>query len=213
MGPLIWRELVVVSRTAAFWIAAAAYVTVLTLFVTIWGDGLPIAGGGTDWEQFIAVQRTALMFVLPWTAVRCATTPPHALALLAMATARAPSSLLIAKSIALTAALSALALLAVPVMLPMQQIAALSLAPVAVDLLPVFGLAAFVAAVTTACTLLPFQPLAGWLIVTASTAAAGLLMPLTPAAVPMWLGVAVLAAAPTVVAADRKLMYLPEEWT
>ena len=71
---LIWRELIIIGRTPSFWVAAAVYVSVLTLFVLIWGDGVPIVGAGPVWDQFSAVQLSVLLALLPWTATRCVTT-------------------------------------------------------------------------------------------------------------------------------------------
>jgi hypothetical protein len=211
MGPLIWRELAVIWRTGSFWAATAASVSVLALFVVVWGDGVPVVNGGTSWQQFGAIQKTILILVLPWIAARCAVTPRRDLVLLASATASDPSRLLLARCVALTASFAAVAVCALPVVLLMQQIAAAPLQDFADQLVPLGGLATFVAVVTTGCMVSFVNPLRGWIAATAVTIAAGWLVPLTIAATPIWMGLALAAAAPLLLMIDGILTYLPEE--
>ncbi len=211
MGPLIWRELVLVWRTSAFWAAMATYLTVLALFILIWGDGMPVPVWGTNWQQFNFIQRTFLMIALPWAAARCAATSNRDLVLLAMATGRLPSSLLVAKFLALATSLVALVLAALPFALLMQQIAARPVTAVAADLLPLVGLAMFVATVTPGYMLASDSPLRGWMASTVSTLAAGFVIPLSNVAMPVWAFLALAAATPTLLIADSRLRYLPEE--
>jgi hypothetical protein len=211
MGPLIWRELAVIWRTGSFWTATATSVSLLALFVVVWGDGVPVINGGTSWQQFGAIQQAMLFLVFPWIAARCAVTPRRDLVLLASATASNPSRLLLARCVALTASLAASAACAIPVILLMQQIAAAPLQGLADQLVPLGGLATFVAVVTTGCMATLVNPLRGWIAATAVTIAAGWLVPLTIAATPIWMGIALAAAAPLLLMIDGILTYLPEE--
>ena len=211
MAPLIWRELAVIWRTGSFWTAMAASVLAVALFVVIWGDGLPIANGGTNWEQFGSVQRTVLILVLPWIAARCAVTTRRDFVVLALATSSLPSRLLLARCVALLASLVAVALSTLPVTLLMQQIAAAPPLDLVEQLVPLGGLATFVAVVTTVCMVMITNPLPGWIAATAVTVAAAWLMPLTVATTPIWIAAALAAAAALLVAADAMFTYLPEE--
>ena len=214
MGPLIclvWRELTVLFRTSAFWAAAGVYVSALTAFVVVWGDGVPIAGGGTNWEQFISVWNALLLIALPWVAVRCGSATAPEVALLSAVTACEPSRILLAKWVGLSGALAGFGLLALPVVLLMRSIAAVTPATAVAGLVPLMALAVFVAALTAASTMLPLRPLHGWMIVAVMTLVAGWLIPLVPAALSVWLLIAVAIVASSAVSADRKLTYSSEE--
>ena len=211
MTPLIWRELAVIWRTGAFWTATAVCVSILALFVVIWGDGVPIANGGSNWEQFGSIQKAVLVLVLPWIAARCAFTPRREFVALALATSSQPSRLLLARCIAQLVSLSAVALCSLPVTLLMQQIAGTPRLTVVDQLLPLGGLATFVAVVTTGCMVLFANPLRGWLAAAAITVAATWLTPLTLATMPIWVAAALAVAAALVMTVDAVFTYLPEE--
>jgi hypothetical protein len=210
MGALLWRELVLVYRTGAFWAATAIYVSVLALFLLAWGDGFPVPTWGTNWQQFNFIQRVVLLLVLPWTAARCAATSNRDLIVFATAAGHPPSRILVAKSLALAISLFGLALSALPIALVMQEMAARPLMAVGTDMLPVLGMAMFVAAVTPACMFGSDNPLLGWIAATAATIVAASVIPESDIAMPMWIGVAVAAATPSLLVVDWKLRYLPE---
>ena len=206
---LVGREAVIVLRTIPFWVAAAAYVVLLALFVTIWGDGVPIVGGGTNWEQFIIVQWIVLLAALPWTAARCSPPSLRDVTLFAIATAQAPSRVLLARCVALSLCLTALAFLALPLIVVMQRVAAVPLAEAAASLLPLAGLAIFVAVAATASTLVCGNRVAAWIVATACSIVLASVMPSNGTAA-LWLLAAALVGGPLLLRADAALTYLPE---
>ena len=205
---LVWREAIVVLRAVPFWIAAAAYVAVLAVFVMIWGDGVPVVGAGTQWEQFTRFQWVVLVAALPWTAARCTPRALDDLILFAFATAQRPSRLVLARSIALSVCLTMFALLALPVVIVMQRVAAIPLTDAAAGLVSSAALATFVAAVATAAGVLVRSRVAAWLAATACSVVVAGAIPASSAA--LWLLAAVLVAAAMLLRADARLTYLPE---
>jgi hypothetical protein len=211
---LIWRELIIIGRMPSFWLAAAVYVSVLALFVVIWGDGVPIVGAGPVWDQFSAVQLSVLLALLPWTATRCVTTRrKRDLTVLAIVTASRPSALVLARCIALSAALFVLVLTALPIAIVMQQIAAIPFSAIGRALLPLLGLSLFVAVAATGFMLAFANPLPAWVITSAVTVVASRTVALTPASTPVWIGIALGAAVLLTVNADSRLAYRVEERT
>lgn len=209
MQPLIWRELALVWRARAFWVATIGYVLLLLLFVIVWGDGLPIANSGTNWQQFNAVQWGILTVLLPWTAARCATLPRRNLIMLSLATAAPPSRLLLARGLAVAAALLALILVALPVVLLMQQIAAAPVGAIATSLIVCAGLAAFAAAAANFSMAMTDNPLIGWTGATLVTLMASLVIP--SGATLLWLLASACITVALLLVADSRLRYLPEE--
>lgn len=209
---LIWCELIIIGRTSSFWLAAAAYVSALALFVIIWGDGVPMVGAGPVWDQFSAVQVSLLVVLLPWTATRCVTMRrKRDITVLAVVLASRPSMLVLARCMALGAALLMLALTALPLAIVMQQIAAVPSTAIARELIPLIGLSLFVAVVATGCMLAFAHPLLAWVSASAVTFVASRVMALTTASTPVWVGIAFGAAVLLAVNADSRLAYPSEE--
>jgi hypothetical protein len=208
---LMWRELVVITRSRAFWTAAAAYLAVLTAYALIWGTGIPIAGGGTPWEQFASVQMGTLIVLLPWIAARFSCTSRQEITGIALAMATKPSTLLLARAAALCLALFAVELSATPMVIVMRQITALSLMSTADGLVPIAAVAVVAACVATGTMLLFRNPLAGWLLATAVTALAGRAGAFTETAAPVWIVIAAAVAMFSARLADAQLIYLPEQ--
>ena len=210
MGALIWRELVAITRTPAYWVSAAVYIAALTAFVIVWGDGIPVVGARSSWEQFTMAQRVFLAMLLPWTAARCATSSRRELTLLGFMTARSSSSILFAQGVALAVALLALALSALPVMALMQQIAVVPLSVVVLDMAPAAVLALLVAAVTGAIAVALETPIRIWAVSGTLTLGAVIVGPPRPGMVPFVLAVFVVAIWSCLSALRSKLVYLPE---
>ena len=74
MLALAWRQVVAAVRLPAVWIATAVQVAVLTLYIVVWGDGIPLVGARPPFEQFATAQTVLLLLVLPWVAARCLAT-------------------------------------------------------------------------------------------------------------------------------------------
>ena len=208
---LTWRELSLIGRTRAFWAAAGAYVVLLFMFVLVWGDGLPLANARSNWQQFNTAQSAVLSVLLPWTAARCGALRRRDLVMLSVATATAPSVLLLARWIATSCALFALGLTALPATLLVQQIGSAPLTSIGSSMATCAGLAAFAAAITTGCVVVCKQPLNGWVAATTITVATGAAMPLPIPTAAVWLLIAAGATIALSTFADYRLLHLAEE--
>jgi len=49
---LVWRALLGAARTPALWIAMGVQIAFLSLYLLVWGDGLPLAGARPVLDQF-----------------------------------------------------------------------------------------------------------------------------------------------------------------
>ena len=210
MGALIWHEIVAVTRAPAYWASAVLYVAALTLFVVVWGDGIPVVGARSNWEQFTLFQRVLLAVLLPWTAARCGTSSRRELTWIAFLTARSPSSVLVAQCAGLAASLVALAFSALPVLVLMQQIAAAPPAAVALDMMPAAVLALLVAIVTVAAAIAIEAPIRVWGVAGTLTLIAVVVGPPRPGAAPFVLAAVVVAAWSGLSALRSRLLYLAE---
>jgi hypothetical protein len=135
------------------------------------------------------------------------------LTVLAIVTASRPSALVLARCIALSAALFVLVLTALPIAIVMQQIAAIPFSAIGRALLPLLGLSLFVAVAATGFMLAFANPLPAWVITSAVTVVASRTVALTPASTPVWIGIALGAAVLLTVNADSRLAYRVEERT
>ena len=211
MGALIWRELAVITRTAAFWVSTGLYVAALTAFVAVWGDGVPVVGAQSSWEQFAMVQRMLLAVLLPWTAARCSASSRRELVLLGAIAAKRPGALLWAKGAALAASLLALALSALPLIVLMQQVGAASPTTLVLDMAPAAALALLVAGLTTAMTVVLEAPIRVWAVTGALTLVSAVFGPPAPRLALLWLAVFATVAALCLHAMRSTLTYLPED--
>jgi hypothetical protein len=188
-----------------------AQVVLFSLYMLVWGDGLPVAGARPVLEQFATLQWIFLGAALPWVAARSgAVGRRDDIAQLAALGALLPSSIVTASVAAVTLLLLATAAIGLPFALLAQQISALAIADLWRTQLPLYALSLFAAAMTAACMLVVASPLLAWTAATALTLAAA-------AAVPKGLaGAAVLAALGAIVGAalvsgaDRRFWYLSE---
>ena len=211
MYALTWRELVSIGRAPGFWAATIGYTFLLFMIVLVWGHGLPVTGAGTNWQQFNAAQSAILSVLLPWTAARCGPVRRTDLVMLSLVTAAPPSRLLMARWLAVSAALIGLTLAALPTTLLMQEIAAIPPMSIAASFAGTAALCALVAAVTNACVAIFDGALSGWLAATTISVAAGLLMPPSPAVLPIWLLMATGATFVISKIADSQLLHLAQE--
>lgn len=211
MGALIWRELTIITRTPAFWVSAALYIAGLTAFVVVWGDGVPVIGAQSNWEQFTMAQRMLLAVLLPWTAARCSASSKRDLVLLGAVAAKRPRALLWAKAAALAVSLLALALSALPLIVLMQQIGAASPTTAVLDMAPVAALALFVAGVTTTMTVVLEAPIRVWAVTGGVTLVSAVFGPPTFRGAVLWLAVFGTVAVLCLHAMRSTLTYLPED--
>ena len=210
MGALIWRDLAVVSRTPALWISAGVYTTGLALFFLVWSDGLPLVGAPSRWHQFTAAERILLSVLLPWTAARCGPSRRE-LALTGIVTAVSPAVLILARWVASSIALIAVALSALPVVVLMQQIAGTSAAAVALDLVSIAALAVFVASVAITAAIALDRPVRVWAAATGLSVGAAAVLPPGPGATILWVLGAAAALALGFPQLRTRLMYLAED--
>ena len=211
MGALIWREIAAITRAPAYWVSAVLYVAALTAFVLVWGDGIPVVGARSSWEQFTMFQRVLLAVLLPWTAARCGTSSRRTLTLLSFLGARSSTSVMLAQCAALAVSLLGLALSALPVMALMQQIASAPLSAVVQDMAPAAVIALVVALVTVAASVAIEAPIRVWAVSGTVTIVAAVVGPPGSDAAPIVLAGTMVASWLCLFAQRTRLVYLPED--
>jgi hypothetical protein len=175
---LIWRELVVTTRMRVYWFALAVHMWLLTAFIVIWGDGVPVLAG-TVFDQFLAIQLAILTAVMPWIACRTVWHTSRELSMLATVASCTPSRLVVARWCGLSLTLVALVASALPLASIALRISRLGPLHLARALLPAMLLCGFVAAISTAFVLTTNNRMTAWLLGTAATLAVALAFPLT----------------------------------
>lgn len=164
MMPLFcWRELMSVGRSGALAVSVGVHVSVLTMFLLLWGGGMPVLPGANVYEQLLVVQRALLAVLLPWTAIRCAAAARgNDLVVLAAATATPPSRVLLGQCAGRFAALAAVVMVGVPPAIVAQQASASPLARLASDALPLLGLCAAASVIASWSMLTCRSRVAAW---------------------------------------------------
>lgn len=203
---LLWRELTVMTRTRAIWIAMCGYVVLLACFIVIWGDGVPVMSGSV-FEQFTTFQFALLVCMLPWAAARCMVGDRNGIALLAAVTGRAPRDVVITRCLAVGLVLFATGLSGMPLNIIALRIARADAWSGIATLTVASTLCAFVAAIVTLNVVLGAGRLAAWLMGMVATVV--VLVASHPAERPVLLliGAAALTWAATVYA-NRSLRYV-----
>ena len=164
MRAVVARELVVIARRRALMAVICAYVGLLAAFVLVWNRGLPLPAAATLYEQLRVVQWAVLATLLPWAAARCiAPDRGDSLVVACVLTGVRPSSVVLAKAVALTGALGLIVCAGVPVAIMAQQMSAVPVWWVVRDLGSLLGLSVLVSAVTMAWLLGVRGRLAGWI--------------------------------------------------
>lgn len=164
MTALLWRELTIATRTAAFAAAVTLHPLLLVLFVLLWGDGVPLLPGDTFYAQLRLVQYAVLTCLLPWTAVRCGSGDRgDDVALLSTIAATRASWIVATQGVALIVILVVVVAAGIPLLIIGHQMDAVSSALVAEDTLAALGLAAAVAFVTLAWMQARGDRLVAWL--------------------------------------------------
>jgi hypothetical protein len=139
--------------------------------VLVWWPGVSVLAPVNLYEQTRLLQWAVLAVALPWAAVRSAP-PDHGddFVLMTAFVGVPPASAVAGKILATFVVLVVVILTGLPAILIAQQAAAVSLATVARDLVPLAGLALLVAASSTASILIVRDSLRGWLATTSITA-------------------------------------------
>jgi hypothetical protein len=209
---LVWRALLGAARTPAVWIGLGAQVVFLSLYLLVWGDGIPLVGARPVLDQFATTQWMLLGVLLPWAAARSgAAWRGDEIAQMAALGAVSPASVLAAGVTALSALLVATAAVGLPFALLAQQISAVPALDLWRTQLPLYGLGLCAATMTAACMLVVANRLLAWMAATALTCG---VMAAVPSGLP---GAVVLAAlgvtigAALVGGANRRFWYLSEQ--
>ncbi len=164
MLALASRELIVAARTAAVPLTSLAILALLTAFVLVWSPGVPVVVTTDFYEQARVLHWVLLVAALPWIAVRCS--PMDRGETLVMVTAfigLRPASVITAKVVASFIVLVCVTLTGLPALVMAQQVAAVPLATVFSDFLPLLGLALLIAALANAAVLLALDGPRAWL--------------------------------------------------
>lgn len=169
MHALAWRQIVAAMRMPALWIATAIQVVALALYLLVWGDGIPVVGARSPFDQFAAAQSVLLLMVLPWVAARCAATPHRdAVARMAVLSARDASTVILGACLGLMGVVCAVAIAGLPLAIVSQQIADREPIELVATQLRVVALGACAGSLTLAAMLVSGSRLGGWLIATAA---------------------------------------------
>jgi hypothetical protein len=170
MRAVMWRELIVVTRRPALTVVICIHVGLLAGFVLLWNRGVPVLGGANLYEQQQLFQWVLLAVLLPWAAVRCAAPDRGDRFVMACAaTALRPSSMIIAKVVALVGALALIVFAGFPAAIIAQQMSAVPLSVTLWDLISSFGLTVLVAAGTLTWVFAVQGRLAAWVGASGST--------------------------------------------
>lgn len=220
---MMWRELralllldiTVGTRTRAFAMALGIHAALLAAFVVLWSGGVPLLPGANLYEQQRLIDWIFLVAILPWVAARCGGDERgDRLVILSALAATPPSRVLLARFVARACAASAVALAGLPLMLIAQQIAAVPVTRVLVDLLPLVALAAIASAASLCWSIQSNDVVLAWACATASTSAVVFVMTRAlPAGVAMMALVlaAALAAGSCAARSNTSLRYLSEQ--
>jgi hypothetical protein len=166
------REFILAARRPALTAVLCLHVALVAGFALVWHRGMPVLPGANPYEQQRLVQWTVLWVLLPWTAVRCAA-PDGAsgVARVSAALAVRPSSVVVAKVLALSAVLTLVGMAALPAVILSLQMSALPLSALTPHLFSLAALAVLVAAAVVASSLAVQDRLAAWLLAAGATGA------------------------------------------
>lgn len=208
---LVWRALVLAVRHEGFLIAAGVHLAMLTAFVLIWGDGVPVWRGETVLAQFVRLDTGLLVAILPWVAIRCSPDAgPNGLTHLAVATACRPSWIVGAGAAGTCGALLMLVSSGLPLFVLAQQISGQPASMVLRAFLPVTALAVVVAAIAGTASMFLSGRLSSWIAATVATIVVVSTTSTTVSGVTAMIAVAALVSIVMTASADRRLRYLTE---
>ena len=211
MTALVWQALLAAARTPAVWAAVVAQIALLSLYLLVWGDGVPLVGARPVLEQFASMQWVCLGLALPWAAVRCgAARRPDEITHMAVLGATRPAVVVAAGVVALGLLLLTVSLAGLPFALLAQQISAAPMTALWHSQLPLYALSLCVAPVTAACILIVANRLFAWTLSTALTLTLMALLPAGVAGAAALVTAGAIAAALAVSGADRRFCYLSE---
>ena len=209
---LVWRALLTSARTPALWAVMGAQVVLFSLYLLVWGDGLPLVGARPTLEQFTTLQWIFLGLALPWAGARSGVLRGRDdVTRLAVLGAVPPSSIVAAGVAALSVLLLALAAVGLPFALLAQQISAVPATELWRMQLPLYALSLCAAPITAACMLVAANRFAAWTASTGLTLAVVALVPQGPGGGVVLAALGAIVVAALVGSADRRFWYLSEQ--
>jgi hypothetical protein len=212
LAALAWQQVATASRTPAIWVAIIGHVLLLSLYVIVWGDGIPLAGARAPFEQFTTAYTALMVVLLPWVATRClGVGTRNDVAIRAVLTAQRPLVVVFGATLGLAVVLLMVIVTGLPVIVLAQQTSEHSSWEVARLVARFAGLGACLAPVSLAATLLSESRLWGWVL---GIVASSVLAAATPAGLAgstmLW---PIAGGAVAIVAdhAERRWRYLAED--
>jgi hypothetical protein len=213
MRPLVWQVVLCATRTPALWIAIVLQVAVLSIYLAVWGDGIPLVDARPVFDQFVTAQTALLLVVLPWSAARCAvTTHRDDVTLLSALAGRPPATVVLSGCVGLALALTAVVLSGLPMAVLAHQISARPAAALFGEQFRLLGLGTFAAAVAMTAVLMSGHRILGWLLATAVTGLAVPVLPGGPVGGCALFVLAGLTAGMLAARANRRWQYLSERY-
>jgi hypothetical protein len=133
MRAVVVRALTIATRRAAFTACLLVHVGLLSSFLLLWPDGVPVMHGSV-YEQTRWFEAAVLLCVLPWASVRLAVAADmNTQARLSLLSGAGPSTLALGSLVAIAAVLGLITATALPVLLRAQLMSAAPLSRVAGD--------------------------------------------------------------------------------
>lgn len=218
MGTMIVRELDTIARCRALAAAISVHAAVLIAFALAWGDGrgLSSLSTATFYDQAQAVEALLLLVLLPWTAARCvAVERGDDLVLLSAVTGVRPSRLILARAVAVIAALWVVVLSGLPVLFMALRISAATWPHAAVGETELLALTFVACGALLVSRHVCHDRTRGWMVAAIATGVLGVLVRLSSPLGTAALLTACGAAAVWLLAirADTSLRYLSEQRT
>jgi hypothetical protein len=215
MGAIVLRELRVIGRRGALSAAMCVHVALLTGYLLAWGNGngMPVAGALTVYDQTLMVDVILLAILLPWIAARCvAAERGDDLVMLSMVTAIPPSRVVVARALAATASLILVIASGLPTLILAGRISAVRMSLVAEYELALFSLAFVSSATALTWRHVCHSRVIGWFAAALSTAAVVSAARMAPSLViaPVLTAAALCAMGLLALRADVSLRYLAE---
>jgi len=215
MGAIVLRELRVIGRRGALSAAMCVHVALLTGYLLAWGNGngMPVAGALTVYDQTLMVDVILLAILLPWIAARCvAVERGDDLVMLSMVTAIPPSRVVVARALAATTSLILVIASGLPTLILAGRISAVRMSLVAEYELALFSLAFVSSATALTWRHVCHSRVIGWFAAALSTAAVVSAARMAPSLViaPVLTAAALCAMGLLALRADVSLRYLAE---
>ena len=212
---MVLRELRVIGRRGALSAAMCVHVALLTLYLLAWGNGngIPVAGALTTYDQTLMIDVILLVILLPWVAARCvAGERGDDLVLLSMITAIPPSRVVVARALAVTTSLILVVASGLPTLILAGRISAVRMSLVAEYEFALFSLAFVSSATALTWRHVCHSRVIGWFAAALSTAAVVSAARMAPSLViaPLVIAAALCAIGLLALRADVSLRYLAE---